>query len=955
MSTKFLSPGWRMPRNANQSKQANYSLDLSSSKFIDCGTDLWDQLKTGNAISVSWWHKSDGGSDVFPFNFRPAFSGSSLQMKFAMHWSGGGTPNNWFLRGTGIGNQVVGVQPKLPASGWNHYTLSLELGSDTSKQVFYLNGQQIGTTTTAVTSVDQGTNYLYLSQYYSSTYTGTSGTYSSIAFFDYALSQSQVTTLHGDSTNGPGNPMALPSSPVAYYPLGTSAWNGQYLAENNAIGDYVFDFNPNGNIDTNFTLPNYSDYSYSFWIKNTGSTSGSDQWILGNSSASVSGDTGYRGAVRINNSTKIRIFGGDDTNYYRKQYDFTAGNAQGNTNIFNGGWYNIVITFTSGTIVFYVNGVAQTQEWNTNTPITGFAANNSYRIGQSGVNTGYLNNSLLSNVQIFNTVLLQSDAETLYNYGSPIQTLANIPQNSNLKAWYKLDASEIYNSSSTEWEVNNALSPWTSSLNLIPNDYIDCGNDSSLSISGDLTLSAWVYLDTTPNSYMSIFSKMSSTSRNYTLYARNNRKFSITTQASGGVVEFTTSNTAIPLKTWTHIVVTFDSGVNNGTKYYFNGIPDAVTGTHNVVADTSNLNIGKRDNGTTSTQYLDGKISNAQIFNTALPATGSNSVETLYNSGTPLTDMSSFSSLVSWWKLDNTTTGIEDSKGSNNGTNNGATEAPGSVSTLNGESSGMSQSNLIQSDLQTVAPYSKYAMNFGGDGSYIDLNSDITLTGNKSVSFWVNFTSTIFAVVFGGDSSNYYPFIDSTNINIRAVGTTSSFAHGGLTAGIWYNVCIAGDGTNATAYLNGSSLGTQTDRGFTFKLINAEGAGFYGVNGKLSNCAIWNTALTASEAKEIYNEGRPSNLHNFSGTAPVAWWQLGENSSFNGNDWIVADEIGSNNGESNGMPVGALTNGVGTTANGTSTGMSESSLIGDAPYSTANAISSGMPVTARGTDVPPTP
>ena len=113
--------------------------------------------------------------------------------------------------------------------------------------------------------------------------------------------------------------------------------------------------------------------------------------------------------------------------------------------------------------------------------------------------------------------------------------------------------------------------------------------------------------------------------------------------------------------------------------------------------------------------------------------------------------------------------------------------------------------------------------------------------------------------------------------------------------------------------------------------------------------------MTASQVREVYNEGLPSNLHNFSGTAPVAWWQLGENSSFNGNDWICADEIGSNNGQSNGMPVGALTNGVGTTANGTSTGMSEGSLIGDAPYSTANAISSGMPVTARGTDVPPTP
>ena len=125
-------------------------------------------------------------------------------------------------------------------------------------------------------------------------------------------------------------------------------------------------------------------------------------------------------------------------------------------------------------------------------------------------------------------------------------------------------------------------------------------------------------------------------------------------------------------------------------------------------------------------------------------------------------------------------------------------------------------------------------------------------------------------------------------------------------------------------------------------------------NGNISNVAIWNTALSTSEVREIYNEGLPSNLHNFSGTAPVAWWQLGENSSYV-SGWTFADEIGSNNGTSGNLPETALTNGVGTTANGVSSGMSEGSLVGDAPYSTANAISSGMPVTARGNDVPPTP
>ena len=411
---------------------------------------------------------------------------------------------------------------------------------------------------------------------------------------------------------------------------------------------------------------------------------------------------------------------------------------------------------------------------------------------------------------------------------------------------------------------------------------------------------------------------------------------------SGTSAQVNLGSDSIVINSWHNAIFTYDD-TSRVIKGYLNGdliSTVSVAGTGSV-SWANNFYLGRLiQNGS---YYLDGRLSNFQIFNTKLEETGSNSVETLYNSGTPLTDMSSFSSLVSWWKLNNTITGIEDSKGSNNGTNNGTTEYAGFVNTLAGDSTGMSQSSLVQSDLLTTSSYSPYALSFGGNGNYIDLNSDITLTGNKSVSFWVNFTSTIYAVVFGGDSNNYYPFIDSTNINIRAGGDISSFAHGGLTAGIWYNVCIAGDGTNATAYLNGSSLGTQTDRGFTFKLINAEGAGFYGVNGKLSNCAIWNTALTSSQVREIYNEGLPSNLHNFSGTAPVAWWQLGSNSSWTSPAWTVLDEIGSNNGTSISILENAIVDGVGTSGNGVSANMgSANNISGSSPSGEANSLSVNM-------------
>jgi hypothetical protein len=359
-------------------------------------------------------------------------------------------------------------------------------------------------------------------------------------------------------------------------------------------------------------------------------------------------------------------------------------------------------------------------------------------------------------------------------------------------------------------------------------------------------------------------------------------------------------------------------------------------------------------------------MSNVQVFSTALLETGSNSIETLYNNGTPLADMSSFSSLVSWWKLNNTTTGIEDSKGSNNGTNNGATEYTGFVNTLAGDSSGMSQANLVQSDLQTVAPYSKYAMSFDGTDDYIDCGNDASfnLTTGLTVSAWVKLTayqndkfilakrwaSNSFQIATaGGGKSQCSVWIGSTRYD--AIGSTV------LSADTWYNIVGTFDGSNVKVYVNSTledttpasgNLATTTDIVSIAKGLNNNS---YNFNGSISNVSIWNAALTSAQVTEVYNQGLPSNLNSNSAYSNlVSWWQLGENSSFDGNDWICADEKGTNNGDSIDMGVDALTNGVGTTANGVSSGMGVGALIGDAPYSTANAISSNMSVLAKGTD-----
>ena len=118
--------------------------------------------------------------------------------------------------------------------------------------------------------------------------------------------------------------------------------------------------------------------------------------------------------------------------------------------------------------------------------------------------------------------------------------------------------------------------------------------------------------------------------------------------------------------------------------------------------------------------------------------------------------------------------------------------------------------------------------------------------------------------------------------------------------------------------------------------------GFF-FNGKISNLSIWNYELNASQVREIYNEGRPSDLNSFSGTAPVAWWQLGSNSSWTSPSWTVLDEIGTNNGTSTSMLENAIVDGVGTNGNGVSTSMgSANNISGDSPNGEANSLSVNM-------------
>ena len=503
----------------------------------------------------------------------------------------------------------------------------------------------------------------------------------------------------------------------------------------------------------------------------------------------------------------------------------------------------------------------------------------------------------------------------------------------------------------------------------MPNDYIDCGTglgDSLGTYTGDLTLSYWFNTDSlTANKGLFYIGSFSNAQGQFQVNIYNNNMLF---RVDSGNQSKALSISSLSTGTWYHIGFIYKAGNISDSKVYLNGVEQSTTDTGTFPSSLSFSGLKTIIGGYYGTNNtFDGKLSNVQVFNTALPATGSNSVETLYNNGSPLTSMSGFTSLVSWWKLDasdtyDSSTGnwtIEDHAGSNDGT-----------------SSGMTQANLVQSDLSFTSGYSPYALDFDGTNDYIDCGTGSRFNINQiTISAWVNLSSglTSTQIIAGirnntsGGSVITYQLQNQASGKFRFVICQSNGTYVDTVAdsvhqyNTWYHVVGVADGSNIKLYINGnlqttvsSYDGTIYSPNQNFNIGKQSSPAAYYWNGELSNVSVWNAGLTSTQVSEIYSEGVPQNLLNHSAVSSlVSWWQLGSNSSFNTN-WTVLDEVtaSGNNGTSANMGEDAIVDGVGSYANGLSSGMGGDEVIGDAPYSTANALSVNMDVEDRVTDTP---
>ena len=427
------------------------------------------------------------------------------------------------------------------------------------------------------------------------------------------------------------------------------------------------------------------------------------------------------------------------------------------------------------------------------------------------------------------------------------------------------------------------------------NDYIDLDNTNDFLNIPYGSFSFWFYPKTTTSSsqYLLSCNKTSgNASTSWSMVIQNqgtvSGKARINFRADGhGNNNY--SGYDVNLNQWNHYVAVKPDATSGNTQpiFYING-QISTGGTPNSGPNFSYSNItvdkvyiGRLAHASVLASF-DGLIDQVSIFDYALPATGTNSVATLYGGGTAVTNPLSLSPKpVAAYQLGDQ-----------------------SVST------GPSADYLVPNN-----SLQDYVFNFDGSSQNINIDNEITLSNSKSISFWLNFDTIPTQAGSGpiplsSSTNNYYPMIAVSSGDIRLYikgtnGFTNAVTNTTVTANTWYHIVITGDGTNSYWYIDGGidSGGFTGDRtGVSIKSIgsrlNGSSRSLY-VDGQMSNVAIWDsTTLTSAQVTTIYNNGSPNDISSLN---PTAWYKLNAQDTFDGTNWTIKDYAGSNDGTSSGM------------------------------------------------------
>jgi len=307
--------------------------------------------------------------------------------------------------------------------------------------------------------------------------------------------------------------------------------------------------------------------------------------------------------------------------------------------------------FTSPTI--YVNGIVSStlsaSVWQHVTITTGTAITaNAIQFGR--ISTTSLTGKLDS-IRIFDYVRSAAQIAWDYNRGGPVGwwkmdecqgITANDSSGNGNSGTITIGATGTNTSAGTctgsageAWK-DGATGKYNSSLEFDgTDDYINIGSPASLSMTGPVTQSAWIKLNS-----IAVQKVIIGAETQYNLQVSRNSTGDISVVDGAGHGCITNGNAISSTSNWYHIVGIF-SGTTTQTVttsnclIYVNGIlqTSSVLGTPWSPSTLSSFNIGNWANTAGTTYKVNGQIDDVKIFNYALTA---NQVKNLYNQGSAI-------------------------------------------------------------------------------------------------------------------------------------------------------------------------------------------------------------------------------------------------------------------------------------------------------------------------------
>jgi len=586
------------------------------------------------------------------------------------------------------------------------------------------------------------------------------------------------------------------------------------------VGDWQFD---EGTGTTTYDSSTYSNdgtlSNQSMWttygrVGSALSFDGANYVDCGNdTSLNITGNISFGGWVYytelVNFAGIIRMGGTyvrrEDTGKFKFVFSGLSDDAvQSTTQPVIGKWYHIMGTYDGANIRVYVNGEEEACEASSGT-LTG--------LGTSSVQIGKWNSiyhkGKIDEVKIYNELLSAEEVREIYLEGC-VAGNWSFEEGTGTTAY----DSSVYSNDGTL--TNQSM--WTTSgrvgsaLNFDGSNYVDCGNDASLDINGNISFGGWVY-------YTDLIDFAGIICMGSTYVRREDTgefRFLFTGLTDGSISSTTQPTTG----KWYHIMGTYD-GAN--IRVYVDGVEEACeasTGTLNGLG-TSSVQIGRLWGN-----YHKGKIDEVKVYNKALSP---EEIHSLYLDGYT----------VGNWNF-------------NEGT--GSTVYDSSVYCNDG--------TLSNQSMWTTSGRVGSALSFDGT-NYVDCGNDASLdiSGNISFGGWVYYTELVnFAGIIrmGGtyvrrEDTGKFKFVFSGLTDDAIQSTTQPVV------GKWYHIMGTYNGANIRVYVNGeeeareTSTGTLTGLG-TNSVQMGKWCSIYH-KGKIDEFKIYNKALSHDEIYSDYLYG----------------------------------------------------------------------------------------------------